>query len=260
MTKKVGIVVPTLGTRPEYLTQNLQSIREAGDAYVVLVAPVHFEFQPLLDSGLIDKFIMDPKSGLANAINAGFGSLPQEIEFINWLGDDDLLTQGSLDKTSMTLDENPAASFVFGACEYIDDENRRIWANKSGPWAVQLLRFGPDLIPQPGALFRRSAFEKAGRLSSDFGWAFDFDLFIKLSMLGRGIYLPETLAAFRWHSDSLSVGLRKKSVAEASAVRKSHLPSALRAISCIWEWPIMQVTLLAGTRVSKLAKSEKPKK
>lgn len=255
MIQKVGIVVPTLGTRPDYLEENLRSIRAAGEAYVLVVAPASFDASELFNAGLIDQLVKDPKKGLAEAINLGFSLLPKETNLINWLGDDDLLTEGSLEKTSTTLAANSKASFVFGACDYIDDKGNQIWANKSGPWAVPLLRIGPDLIPQPGALFRRDAFNKVGQLSSKFGWAFDFDLFIKLSKVGKGVYLPETLAAFRWHPGSLSVGMRKKSVAEASAVRKSHLPTWVRPISILWEWPIMQVTLMAGIRVSKLAKS-----
>jgi GT2 family glycosyltransferase len=255
VTQKVGIVVPTLGKRPDYLEQNLRSIRAAGEAFILVVAPKSFDPAELVNEGLIDQLIEDPKKGLAEAINFGFEHLPEDIALINWLGDDDLLTVGSLHRASKALDENNHASFAFGACDYIDEKGNKIWANKSGQWAVPLLRFGPDLIPQPGALFKRDAFKKVGRLSSNFGWAFDFDLFIKLSKVGKGIYLPETLASFRWHPDSLSVGMRKKSVAEASAVRKSHLPEWLRPISILWEWPIMQVTLIAGTRVSKLAKS-----
>jgi GT2 family glycosyltransferase len=255
VTQKVGIVVPTLGTRPDYLEENLRSIRAAGNAYVLVVAPQAFDARELLNAGLINQFVEDPKMGLAEAINLGFNNLPKEISLINWLGDDDLLTEGSLKKTSDALSADNQASFVYGSCNYIDDKGNKIWANMSGPWAVPLLRVGPDLIPQPGALFRRDAFNKVGQLSSRFGWAFDFDLFIKLSKVGKGIYLPETLASFRWHPDSLSVGMRKKSVAEASAVRKSHLPTWVRPISILWEWPIMQVTLIAGIRVSKLAKS-----
>lgn len=255
MTQKVGIVVPTLGTRPDYLEENLRSIRAAGDAHILIVAPSSFDPTKLVTAGLIDQFVEDPKKGLAGAINFGFSNLPKEIELINWLGDDDLLTVGSLKKTSAALYADGKASFVFGACDYIDDKGNKIWANKSGKWAVPLLRIGPDLIPQPGALFRRDAFNKVGQLSSMFGWAFDFDLFIKLSKVGKGIYLPETLASFRWHPDSLSVGMRKKSVTEASAVRKSHLPAWMRPISVLWEWPIMQVTLIAGIRVTKRAKS-----
>jgi GT2 family glycosyltransferase len=255
VTQKVGIVVPTLGTRPDYLEQNLRSIRAAGEAFVLVVAPKSFDQANMVKAGLIDQFVEDPKKGLAEAINLGFERLPKNIELINWLGDDDLLTKDSLEKSSKALQENTGAAFAFGACDYIDDRGNKIWANRSGPWAVPLLRFGPDLIPQPGALFRRDAFNEIGQLSSNFGWAFDFDLFIKLSKTGKGIYLPETLAAFRWHPDSLSVGMRKKSVAEASAVRKSHLPAWVRPLSILWEWPIRQVTLIAGSRVSKLAKS-----
>lgn len=252
MKKNVGIVVPTLGTRPDFLEQNLKSIRAAGDAHISIVAPKRFDASKLISQGLADQFVEDPENGLASAINEGIMQLPAEIKYVNWLGDDDILAEGSINKTSKELEKDDKASLVFGACDYIDSTGKRIWKNKSGKWAVPLLRFGPDLIPQPGALFRRDAFNKVGHLSSDFGWAFDFDLFIKLSKAGKAIYLPDTLACFRWHPDSLSVGLRKKSVAEASAVRKSHLPGWIRPISLIWEYPVMKATLIAGNRVSKL--------
>jgi GT2 family glycosyltransferase len=118
------------------------------------------------------------------------------------------------------------------------------------------LRFGPDLIPQPGALFRRSAFEAVGGLNSEFGWAFDFDLFIRLSKLGKLQFMNQTMAQFRWHPESLSVEHRKHSVAEASKVRISHLPSWIRPISFIWEYPVRQATLIAGKRVTAKAQSK----
>jgi GT2 family glycosyltransferase len=253
LSSKVGIAVPTLGSRPDYLKQCLESIRLAGHAYVVLVAPDTFDFSSLKALGLIDLFVEDPKSGLPEAINAGMKALPKQIEFVNWLGDDDLLAPESLLQTSRALEADKKLHFVFGACDYVDPEGDVIWTNKSGQWAVPLLRFGPDLIPQPGALFRRSSFEAVGELNSKFGWAFDFDLFLKLSKLGPGKYLPQTLASFRWHPESLSVEFRKKSVAEASAVRVSHLPKALRPISFVWELPVIQATLFAGARVTASA-------
>jgi GT2 family glycosyltransferase len=145
---------------------------------------------------------------------------------------------------------------TFGSCEYIDDQGSVVWINCSGQWAVPLLRFGPDLIPQPGALFRRSAFEAVGGLNSEFGWAFDFDLFIRLSKLGDLQFLNQTMAQFRWHPESLSVEHRKHSVAEASKVRISHLPSWIRPISFIWEYPVRQATLIAGKRVTAKAQSK----
>jgi GT2 family glycosyltransferase len=254
LNPQVGIVVPTLGKRPEYLNQCLTSIRDAGEAYVVLVAQKNFDSSAQKLAGLIDEHIIDPERGLPEAINSGLASMPKEVTFVNWLGDDDLLTPGAIRKSSMVLEQDAALAMVFGSCDYIDPEGSRLWTNKSGQWAVPLLRFGPDLIPQPGALFRRDAFESVGGLDPRWDWAFDFDLFIKLSKTGKLKFIDETLASFRWHPESLSVEFRKKSVDEASAVRVSHLPSFLRRVSSLWEFPVRQATLLAGRRVNALAR------
>jgi hypothetical protein len=256
LNPRVGIVVPTLGERPDYLGKCLGSIRSAGQAHILLVAPSSLDTSKLIASGLVDSVVIDLGGGLPSAINQGINSLPESVKYVNWLGDDDLLKPGSLEATERVLDESEGTVLVFGACEYIDGSGNSLWLNTSGPWAVPLLRFGPDLIPQPGALFRRSVFEGIGGLKSSLGWVFDFDLFIRFSKVGKVKYLNQTLAKFRWHPESLSVEHRKRSVAEASEVRVSHLPSFLRPISFIWEFPVRQATLIAGKRVSAKAQSK----
>jgi len=254
LSKRVGIVVPTLGKRPDYLKQCLESIRAAGDAHVCLVAPKDFSPQPLVASNLADQFVVDPGMGLSKAINKGISELPAEIEFINWLGDDDLLAPDSLNDAVQILDANPTTVLVFGSCDYVDPNGKVVWVNKSGQWASPLLHFGPDLIPQPGALFRRKAFEQVGGLSKSYDWAFDFDLLLKLKKIGKLRFINKTLASFRWHPESLSVEYRTMSVAEASKVRVSHLPIFLRPVSCLWEYPVRKATLVAGNKVTARAK------
>jgi GT2 family glycosyltransferase len=205
---------------------------------------------------LFDQVVVDPASGLSAAINLGVESLPTSVEFINWLGDDDVLTEGSITTAARELEASKIVVMVFGSCDYINTEGEVVWKNRSGQWAVPLLRFGPDLIPQPGALFRRSAFDKVGALKSTYDWAFDFDLFIELSKIGKLKFMDQTLAQFRWHPESLSVEFRKKSVSEASQVRVSHLPKLLRPISLLWEFPVRQATLIAGKRVTSKANSK----
>jgi GT2 family glycosyltransferase len=256
LNPKVGIVVPTLGARPDYLRQCLQSIRAAGAAHILLVTPEGFDSLELKRAGLIDSDVEDPRRGLPDAINCGIKALPAEVEFVNWLGDDDLLAKDSLEVTTAALSRETQTVMVFGSCNYIDSNGEIIWTNHSGQWAVPLLRFGPDLIPQPGALFRRSAFESIGSLSADFNWAFDFDLFIRLSKIGKVKYLGRTLASFRWHPESLSVEHRRMSVAEASAVRLRHLPGYLKLVSSLWEFPVKQATLWAGKRLTSKARSK----
>ena len=254
MISKIGLVVPTLGTRPGYLIQCLESIRGSGLAFVLLVAPEEYDPKALFESELIDACVPDPGQGLPAAINAGIASLPQEVELVNWLGDDDLLTRNSLTKVGAVFDADPTIAMVFGSCQYIDSEGNPIWKNKSGQWAVPLMRLGPDLVPQPGALFRRSDFDSVGGLDTQYKWAFDYDLFLKFSKMAQLKFLNQTVAQFRWHPASLSVKDRESSASEASIVRVSHLPIILRLLSPLWDLPVRFATLVAGTWVSKLAK------
>jgi GT2 family glycosyltransferase len=207
-----------------------------------------------IDANLTDKvdsIIDDPGIGLARAINEGIRNFPAEIQSVSWLGDDDRLTTQSLSKASRTLEIESSAVFVFGQCQYIDGAGNPLWLNKSGKWTELLMLYGPQLIPQPGSLFRRSSFEQVGGLDESLKWAFDLDLFLKLRKVGKFGFLKEPLAEFRWHDGSLSVGSRQGSVDEASKVRRRHLPQGIKQASVIWEPMLRKIILLAGQRMSK---------
>jgi hypothetical protein len=45
-----------------------------------------------------------------------------------------------------------------------------------------MLRFGPCLIPEPGALMRLQSHKEISGLGAGHKWALNFDPFIKLSM------------------------------------------------------------------------------
>ena len=248
---EIGIVVPTLGTRPKYLEQCLRSIRGAGNVLIYIVIPNSVLLPAEITFDLYDQVIVDPGLGLAAAIHKGLVSFPESVKYINWIGDDDLLKPESLTMTSRVLQQNKQTVLVFGGCDYIDSSDQVIFTNKSGKYAVPLMRFGPQLIPQPGSLFRREAYEKIGGLNPEFKWAFDLDLLIRLSQIGKLEFLNCTLASFRWHEDSLSVGGRDGSVREASRIRKRFLPAVVRPISELWELPMRSAIMFAGTKVSR---------
>ena len=250
---EIGVAVPTMGTRPELLKQCLQSIRVAGPSFVAIVAP-NEQVVGDLDRTLFDLFVPDPMLGLAAAINAGISALPETVSFVNWLGDDDLLTPGSLSITLNILTNNPKAVLAYGGCEYIDENGALLWKNRSGRYASMLLHFGPQLIPQPGALIRRDAYTAIGGLNTSYKWAFDLDLLFRLKKLGKLHVVDVTLAKFRWHEGSLSVGGRKGSVNEASSIRRSSLPRIFLVISPLWEIPMRLVIFSAGNRLNRKLK------
>lgn len=233
MTSAVGIVVPTLGDRPEYLRACLESIRENGHCAINLVAPENFDFKSLFNEGLIDLCTIDPARGLAYAVSSGIKAFDESVTHVSWLGDDDTLTPGSIQATYRAFSKGDVA--VFGNCNFIDEESKVFWTLRSGAWAVSMLSWGPNKVPQPGSLLLREAVAAAGYLDETLGWAFDHDLFLKLRKIGTIRYIDRTVANFRWHENSLSAGSSERSIREAARVRIRHSRAHLRWLSTLRE-------------------------
>ena len=68
----VGVVVPTIGQRPQYIESTLRSIRNAGETFVVLVGRKDFNGKTHADSGLVDLYIDEEDSSLPGKINQVF--------------------------------------------------------------------------------------------------------------------------------------------------------------------------------------------
>ena len=245
---KVGIVVPTMGTRNEMLIQCLSSIRSYGLVHIAIVAPDVHSAVATIDSRYYDMMIQDPETGLVDAINLGLNSMPKEIVYLNWLGDDDLLEPDTLSLFLEELEQDEHVSLVYGNCTYINESGSKVWKNSFGQFAARILKFGPCLIPQPGALFRRSTFLEVGGLRSNYGWAFDYDLFVRFANKGKIKYIDCDVASFRWHSNSLTVSQRKKSVNEASRVRMSNYSKGTKALAFVWE-PIVKLATLHAPKL-----------
>jgi GT2 family glycosyltransferase len=213
-------VVPTLGRRPDYLAETLDSLMsQDADVTVVLVAPrdAGAAFEAAQERGLT--VLPEPAPGLSAAINEGFRRAGAEHEFWAWLGDDDTLVPGSTRGAVVELRRHPRSSMVYGRCDYVDENGRPMYEVRPSRLAATLLRWGPNLVPQPGSVARADAVRRAGLLDESLRYAMDLDLFLRLADVGRLRYLPRTLARFRWHAGSTTVASAAASEAEARAVR-----------------------------------------
>jgi hypothetical protein len=250
---RVLIVVPTLGQRLDYLGMCLESITSQGvDVDIALVAPITPELTALAQR-FNASLTSDPGS-LTKAINAGVKERLNHHEFVNWLGDDDLLTPGSLKLTIAALDNQPEAVVSYGACRYIDGDGNELWISKAGPWASRILGWGPDLIPQPGMLVRSDAWRAVSGVDESYRFAFDLDLLLKLKKIGTLVDVGEVVSCFRWHADSLTVGDRSTNIAESERAKRASLGPVARKLCWIWEAPVRVATRFAANEVSRRAR------
>jgi GT2 family glycosyltransferase len=249
---RILIVVPTIGNRPAYLEKCLTSIaQQSVAADILIVAPITKDIQELAARFNAD-LLADPGT-LAGAINLGVGQATGTHEFVNWIGDDDLLEPRSLATTVEALDRSPDAVVAYGACRYIDQHDNELWVSQAGPWANRILKWGPDLIPQPGMLVRRIAWQQVGGLDESFRFAFDLDLLLKLQAVGRLIDVGAIVSSFRWHADSLTVGDRETSLRESEVARRRALKPTTRKLARLWEGPVRIATRVAAAEMRRRA-------
>lgn len=248
------MIIPTLGDRPEYLEQTLISISsQSVPADVVIVAPSVAKGVAELAQRFGASLLQDPGS-LPGAINLGARAAQPHHEYLNWLGDDDLLTEGSLEATVGALEADPSCVLAYGACQYISDDGRPLWVSRAGRWAELILGWGPDLIPQPGMLVRASAWRAVGGLDESFRFAFDLDLLLKLRREGRFVSLPTIVSCFRWHAESLTVSDRSGSLYESEIARRRYLGPIQRHLAWAWEAPVRVATRVAAREVLRRAR------
>lgn len=251
---RVLLVVATLGQRPEFLLQTLDSIRsQEVAADVVIVAPMS---EPSVHEAAATfgcRVLPDPGS-LTSAINLGSQELQAHHEYFNWLNDDDLLEPGSLKATVEALDANPKAVVAYGACRYIDPQGRQLWISQAGKWATRILGWGPDLIPQPGMLVRVTAWKAVGGVDQSYKLAFDLDLLLKLKKLGAFIDVQQIVSSFRWHPTSLTVDDRNTNIAESERAKRAALSPTARKFKWIWEAPVRVATRFAANEVQRRAR------
>jgi GT2 family glycosyltransferase len=251
--RRVLVVVPTLGRRPELLALTLASITgQSEPADIVVVIPAGAAEARKLATNAGATLLDDPGS-ISSAINAGFASAGPHHAFTNWLGDDDLLAPDALGVAVRALDAAPDAVMSFGYCDYIDDRGRRLFTSRAGRFAPWLMTWGPNLVPQPGALIRVDALRKVGDVDETLQYAMDLDLFLRLRRMGRLVNTRTTLASFRWHADSTTVANRSKSLAESESVKRRYLSPLRRRIAPAWELPVRVATQLAARRVGKIS-------
>jgi GT2 family glycosyltransferase len=248
-------VVPTLGQRTDTLGPALASIRSqqgVDTTLVVVVPPTAREARNIAsEHGAV--IVDDPQRGLSAAVNAGIAAATTEAYF-SWIGDDDELRLGGL-RTLVDLIGDTGAVVAFGACAYMDGDNRVFAVSRAGSWARRVLAWGPDLIPQPASITRLDDMRAVGEYDESLRFVMDLDMFLRLRRRGKFASTREIVANYRWHPDALTVANRGISIAEAEKVKRAHLPVLLRPLAPVWERPVRLAINVVSSRLSQRARS-----
>ncbi|MDA8777053.1 glycosyltransferase [Pontimonas sp.] len=245
MTKPtIMVVLPSLGERLEYLARALASctkLSEFAEVTITLVVPDVASEARVLGHRHQARVLSDPGNGMSAAINTALGSRDGQTYYI-WLGDDDELVAEGIRDLVGALEKDSSATLAYGYCDYIDERGRTIGVNRAGSLASRLISWGPNLVPHPGTVVRLDALVKSGGFDESLRFAMDLDMFLRIRTVGAFVHRPVMASRFRWHPKSATVADRVASSREAMKVKKRYLPSFVRALSPLWNYPVAWVS------------------
>lgn len=157
-------------------------------------------------------WVSEKDAGQADAINKGLRRASGEI--VAWLNSDDIYLPGALRAAREAFAAHPKAGMVFGNVASIDAHGRTFNLQTFRPVALpDLMSF--TIISQPAVFMRRSVLEQAGYLDPSYHLLLDHHLWIRMARLAPLVYLPQTLAAARYHAEAKNIARAAQFGAEA---------------------------------------------
>ena len=176
------------------------------------------------------RLVVEPDRGQADAVNKGLRLARGEI--LGWVNSDDLLRPGAIDRVVRAFREHPEALWLHGRCDIVDEEDRPIrrpiaaykdWRSRHYSLPSLLVE---NYVSQMTVFWRRTLMERVGLLDDSLHYTFDYDLWLRFARVAPPLYLPDTLAAFRWHPSSKSGSSFERQFEEDHRVFLRHAPDS----------------------------------
>jgi len=157
---------------------------------------------------IIDVVLLEREYGIPATRNVGIKRATGDL--ITFLDGDDYFNEHKLERERAALTANDC-EFAFSNFEYVDMTGERIelWDSTGTLRPNRLLqrcltRDFPDGNLFRDELVRRSLLQSVGGYDEDLPILEDWDLRIRLSASGEGVYVSEVLTAYRQHGDGIS--------------------------------------------------------
>lgn len=171
--------------------------------------------------------VSQKNQGIVAALNHGLSKA--QGQYIARLDGDDIAHPNRFKKQLEYLEAHPECVCVGSLYRAINEKGELIWQQKvfANIKQTNLKTYPPHVttLPHPSIMLRRVDLTKLGGYRSDFPHAEDFDLFLRLSRLGRLEIVPDYLLDYRVHQSSLS---SKNLVTQLNSAMKALMAAVLK--------------------------------
>jgi glycosyltransferase involved in cell wall biosynthesis len=149
---------------------------------------------------------IEKDAGQSDALRRGYARARGEI--LGWLNADDLLMPDAIRSAVAAMQEEPMADLVYGHCVFLAaDGTFQGYYHDIQPVTAELLGNSGSFICQPGAFFRREAYERIGGVNLDLHFTMDWDLWCRFARGGGPLRMVDQVwAGARVYPETKSSG------------------------------------------------------
>lgn len=153
------------------------------------------------------KFTSGPDKGACDAWNKGWEIASGEI--FGWLGSDDTYEPDAVMTAVKFFRVNPNVFFVFGGCNFIDENSRITGKHITRDFIVSDCINSVNFIPAPSAFYKREVIERIGVMDTSIN-SCDRDYWIRVGKIFQMYRIDNILSNLRRHKRSISVTLGER--------------------------------------------------
>lgn len=165
------------------------------------------------------KVLNNIRGGISNAMNAGLEIATGDI-VAHLHSDDFYLNPTVLEEVAKTF-RDTGTEWLFGNQINVIDDNLVPLTYEVPVYSYNRL-LKSNFIPHHSTFIKRSLLEKNGFFNTNYRYAMDYDLWLRLGKLAEPIQLETPLAAFRCHPGSLSTSQPLEGLKEDFKIRMSQ--------------------------------------
>ena len=166
-------------------------------------------------------WVSEPDQGQSCAINKGLRRVTGDV--FNWINSDDLLLPQSLQLVAEAHCQNPdflVAGDVIFQYDISETQERVSQTDLDFKRLVEFWNNSTSSFSPQGIFIPMALMNKVGSLDEGLHYAFDYDLFCRLTLIARAVYLRKPLAIYRYHPASKSVAQFHRFLPEICSVSR----------------------------------------
>ena len=135
------------------------------------------------------------------SINYQFLAEKAQGDYIMTSDADDVAFPNRMISLIKVAEQHPDAVMIYGNVVLTNSDLTKMLGRYSSPFSAYQL-FKGNYIPDGAVLIKRESFFEAGGYNTSITWAEDYELRLRLALLGPFIHLKQDLYAYRQHNES----------------------------------------------------------